>query len=113
MAHLSKLPTYFVKGSDRRAVYFTVQARELLAEGFVEEGEKAQPAPTAPKVPEQPVVAGGDAFEDLMADELKEDLDSMTKAELLEWAFNQGHDLKDALPKSEILKACKEIEGAL
>lgn len=113
MAHLKKLPTYFVKGSDRRAAYFTVTARELKEAGYVEEGAVAQVAPPAPKVPEQPVVAGGDAYEDLMADELKESLEEMTKAELLEWAYEKGHDLKNALPKAEILAKCKEIEGSL
>ena len=113
MAHLKKLPTYFVKDGVRRAAYYTIQAREFRAAGFVEEGAPAESAPVAPKVPEQPVVAGGDGFEDLMADEIQEDLDSMTKAELLEWAYEQGHDLKNALPKAEILKACKEIEEKL
>ena len=110
MAHLSKLPTYFVKGSERRAAFYTITARELREAGFVEEGPQAIPAPEAPKVPEQPVVAGGDAFEDLMADEYKSELDSMTKAELLEWAMDRGFDLKNALPKAEILEMCKHIE---
>lgn len=110
MAHLSKLPTYFVKGNDRRAAFYTVTARELLDAGYIEEGPKAEKAPEAPKVPEQPVVAGGDAFEDLMDDELKIELDSMTKAELLEWAMEEGFDLKNALPKAEILAICKKIE---
>ena len=113
MAHLKKLPTYFVKDGVRLAAYYTIQAREFRAAGFVEEGAPAEAAPVAPKVPEQPVVAGGDGFEDLMADEIQEALDAMTKAELLEWAYEQGHDLKNALPKAEILKACKEIEAAL
>jgi len=111
MAHLSKLPTYFVKGDDRRAAYYTVTARELLDAGYVEEGPKAIAAPPAPKVPEQPVVAGGDAFEDLMDDEIKTELDSMTKAELLEWAEDLGYDLKNSLPKAEILAMCKHIEN--
>ena len=38
MAHLKKLPTYFVKGDERRAAYYTINARELMAAGFVEEG---------------------------------------------------------------------------
>lgn len=40
MAHLSKLPTIFVKDGDRREAYYTVQARELLEQGYVaEDGE--------------------------------------------------------------------------
>jgi hypothetical protein len=111
MAHLKKLPTYFVKDGVRRAAYYTIQAREFRAAGFVEEGAPAEAAPVAPKVPEQPVVAGGDGFEDLMADQLKTELDSMTKAELLEWAEDLGYDLKNALPKAEILAMCKHIEN--
>lgn len=34
--HLSKLPTIFVKGGEERKAYFTVQARELIAAGWVE-----------------------------------------------------------------------------
>jgi hypothetical protein len=37
----------------------------------------------------------------------------MTKAELLDWAMDQGHDLKNALPKAQILLLCKEIELSL
>lgn len=63
MALLEKRPTYFVKDGDRRAAYYTITARELRAEGYVEEGEKAAPANLDNPLPEVPVVAGGDAFE--------------------------------------------------
>ena len=116
MAHLKKLPTYFVKeGERRRAAYYTIQARELIEAGYVEEGEKA--APRAPKpLPEiVPEVAAEpydstDSLTEPVAEE--ESLDEMTKAELLEWALERGHDLKNNAPKAEILKACKEIEAA-
>ena len=51
--HLSKLPTIFVKGGEERKAYFTVQARELIADGWVEKTDEA-PAPAAesPKVVE-------------------------------------------------------------
>ena len=39
--HLPKLPTIFVKNGEERKAFFTVQARELLAAGWVEkEGEE-------------------------------------------------------------------------
>lgn len=38
--HLPELPTIFVKGGEERKVYFTVQARELLALGWTEKGEE-------------------------------------------------------------------------
>ena len=113
MAHLKKLPTYFVKDGDRKKAYYTVDATKLRALGYVEEGEKAAPAVTKP-VPEVTVEAGGSAFDmDDKLEEASESLDEMTKAELLDWALDRGHDLKNALPKREILEACKEIEAAL
>ena len=64
MALLDKRPTWFVKGDRRRAAYYTIQAKELRDAGFVEEGkEPAKPAVLEDKLPEVPVVAGGDAFE--------------------------------------------------
>lgn len=115
MAHLRKLPTYFVKGDERRAAYWTVQARELRAKGFVEEGEKAEVREPIEKQPEIVVEAGGTAYDS--TDSLQEpqaeedDLDGMTKAELLDWALDRGHDLPNNDLKAEILKACKEIEA--
>ena len=38
--HLPKLPTVFEKGGETRKAYFTVQARELLAAGWVERVEE-------------------------------------------------------------------------
>ena len=118
MAHLRKLPTYFIKDGERRRVaYYTVQARELREAGYVEEGEKAVARPAIEKQPEIIVEAGTTAYDstDAIQEPLAEegDLDGMTKAELLDYAMDQGHDLKNALPKSEILSLCKEIERAL
>ena len=48
--HLPKLPTVFVKGGEERKAFFTVQARELLAAGWVEKGEE----PAKPEVKEEP-----------------------------------------------------------
>jgi hypothetical protein len=114
MPHLEKLPTWFVKGDQRRAAYYTINARELIADGWTEEGEKAAPAPAPKPQPEILVEAGQDAFDDdSIKEPLGERLEEMTKAELLDWALDQGHDLKNALPKAEIFKLCKEIEEAL
>ena len=63
MAHLRKLPTYFVKGDERRAAYYTIQAKELRAAGFVEEGEKAEVRKPIEKQPEIVVEAGASAFD--------------------------------------------------
>ena len=116
MAHLKKLPTYFVKGDERRAAYYTIQAKELTAAGFVEGGEKAEVRKPIEKQPEIVVEAGAEPFDstESLTEPVAEenDLDSMTKAELLDWALDKGHDLKNALPKAEVLAACKEIEAA-
>jgi hypothetical protein len=113
--HLHNRPTWFVKGEHRLAAYYTVQARRFEERGYVEEGAvKAAPAPQPKPVPEIVVEAGVDAFDD---DSLKavqsESLEEMTKAELLDWAMDHGHDLKNAAPKAEIFKQCKEIEADL
>lgn len=114
MAHLEKMPTYFVKGDKRKAAYYTIQARELIARGYVQEGaEKPQKikAHEAKPVPEVVVEAGADAFEmEAKLEVEEENLEDMTKAELLDYAMERGHDLKNALPKAEILAACKEIQ---
>lgn len=115
--HLRKLPTYFFKGDERRAAYYTVQARELRAAGFVEEGEKAVAKKPIEKQPEIVVEAGGIAYDSLESPQEPqsdgETLEEMTKAELLDWALDRGHDLKNAAPKSEIFASCKEIEASL
>lgn len=116
MAHLKKLPTYFVKGDVRRAAYYTIQAKELRAKGFVEEGEKAEPVRLIEKrQPEIVNEAGAEPFDstESLTEPLGETLDEMTKAELLDWALDRGHDLPNNDKKAEILAKCKEIEAAL
>jgi len=115
MAHLNKLPTWFVKGDKRRAAYYTVQARELRKAGYTEEGSKAVPAKPLERLPEIVNEAGAEPFDstesltESVADE--GNLDDMTKAELLDWALDRGHDLPNNDLKTDILKACKEIEA--
>ena len=112
--HLRKLPTWFVKGDSRRAAYYTIQARELRAAGYVEEGEKAEVKKPIERQPEIIVEAGASAYDSLEAIQEPqsdgETIEEMTKAELLDWAMDRGHDLKNALPKAEIFQLCKEIE---
>lgn len=117
MPHLDKLPTWFVKGDERRAAYYTIQAREFRAEGFVEEGEKAVAAKPMERLPEIVNEVGSEPYDSTesltepMAEE--DDLDSMTKAELLDWALEHGEDLPNNDLKAEILAKCKEIEASL
>jgi len=117
MPHLDKLPTWFVKGDERRAAYYTIQAREFRAEGFVEEGEKAVAAKPLERLPEIVNEVGSEPYDSTesltepMAEE--DDLDSMTKAELLDWALEHGEDLPNNDLKAEILAKCKKIEASL
>jgi len=63
--HLPELPTIFVKGDEERKAYFTIQAKELLAAGWVIKGteevveekveEKPAPKPKARRVTKKPV----------------------------------------------------------
>lgn len=118
MAHLSRLPTWFVKGKERRAAYFTIQAREFLEMGFKEESEekKAEVRKPIERQPEILVEAGTTAYDstDATQEPLAEDgdLDTMTKAELIAWAADQGEDLNSLLLKAEILKRCKKIQDS-
>lgn len=115
MAHLKKLPTYFVKGDERRAAYYTIQARELRAAGYVEEGEKAVAAKPIERQPEIVVEVGAEPYDstESLTEPIAETLEEMTKAELLDWALERGHDLPNNDKKAEIFAACKEIEAAL
>ena len=116
MAHLKKLPTWFIKeGERRRPAYHTVRARELRAFGFVEEGEKAEPAKAPERLPEIVVEAGAEPFDstESLTEPIAEDLEGMTKAELLDWALDHGHDLPNNDLKAEIFAKCKEIEAKL
>ena len=116
MAHLKIMPTYFVKeGEERRAVYYTVQARELRARGWVEEGEKAVPYKPAERLPEIINEVGAEPFDstESLTEPMGESLEEMTKAELLDWALDHGHDLPNNDLKAEIFAKCKEIQEGL
>ena len=117
MPHLDKLPTWFVKGDERRAAYYTIQARELRQKGFTEEGEKAVAAKPLERLPEIVNEVGAEPFDstESLTEPMAEegDLDAMTKAELLDWALDHGEDLPNNDRKAEILAKCKEIQAAL
>jgi hypothetical protein len=115
MPHLDKLPTWFVKGDERRAAYYTIQARELRARGYAEEGEKAAPAPQPKPQPEIVNEVGAEPYDstESLTEPMAESLEEMTKAELLDWALEHGVDLPNSDRKADIFKACKEIEASL
>lgn len=107
--HLKKLPTYFVKGDQRKAVYYTVLARELQAAGWAPEtGEQV----TEPKTVSPATVAVQEAPAQVEpVAEVKEEanLDEMTRAELITFAEENNIEFKSYGSKAEILEACKEF----
>jgi hypothetical protein len=109
--HLKKLPTFFVKGDQRKAVYHTVQARELEAAGWTIESEdrKTKPSAAAPVVESkpEPVQHPAEALEPVAAEEAKTNLDDMTRSELVEFAEANGIEFKSYASKADILEACK------
>ena len=113
MAHLRKRPTYFVKDGVRREAFFSIQARELQAQGFVEEGtELPKPPKVEKKLPEVAVEVGGDAFDfETAVEVVGESLDDMTKVELIEYAEEHGLEFKPNQPKFEILEICKDYQA--
>ena len=52
--HLSKLPTIFVKGGEERKAFFTIQAKELIAAGWVQKGTEEKVAEPIFKAKEEP-----------------------------------------------------------
>lgn len=52
--HLSKLPTIFVKGGEERKAFFTIQAKELIAAGWVEKGTEEKVAEPIVEAKEEP-----------------------------------------------------------
>ena len=109
MARFSKQKCYR-RGEQYRCTHHTAIASFLEDTGWILEGEEAKIAEPQP-LPEVAVEAGGDAFDmESKVEEPSEVLGEMTKAELLDYAMERGHDLKSSLPKAEILAACREIQ---
>lgn len=51
--HLPKLPTIFVKGGEERKAFFTIQAKELIAAGWVEKDAEPKIETIEPQVSEE------------------------------------------------------------
>lgn len=117
--HLKNYPHYYVKGSERRAVYFTGDARDLRSQGWRKEGEEMatpvkkaveavipEPAPVEPERIEVEVVADKPKLEELPSFEF------MTKTELLSYAMDRGVDLPNNMLKAELIAECKKLAAA-
>ena len=115
--HLKKRPTWFVKDGDRRKAFYTVQARELIQRGYVEEGAEIEAPQVKPdKTPEVPVVVGEDAYETVSEaavedEEITIDFSGYKKADLIEYAQSNGIYIETTWLKAEILKAIEEADN--
>jgi hypothetical protein len=110
--HLKNRPTYFVKNGVRKPVYYTVDARQLIENGWTEEGGSAVPEPVKVTGVAIPITSPEPAkAKENEATEPKTevDLDGMTRAELVEFAESNDIEFKSYASKAEILEACKEF----
>ena len=105
--HLKNRPVYFVKDGNRRAAYYSVDARELTEAGWVIEQDAAAAPQKAEVVQPKPVQIEVPVVEPAEASEA--DLDGMTRAELVEFAEANDIEFKSNAPKADILEACKEF----
>lgn len=111
--HLPGYPHYYVKDGERVVVYFTGEARDLRATGWVREESK----PVKVVEPEPELVAQADTAEEIQVDvviDAPEQVDQpefefMTKPELLAYALERGVDLPNNALKAELVEACKKL----
>lgn len=107
--HLKDYPHYYVKGSERRAVYFTGEARDLRSQGWEPEKEvpvEPELVSVEPERIEVDVVLDAPEPQDLPSFEF------MTKAELLSYAMDRGVDLPNNMLKAEVIAECKKLAVA-
>jgi hypothetical protein len=119
--YIPDFPVYFIKGNRRKAVYHSAIARELQATGWVQEGATSdiKDAPTAVSNNE-PSEAAGDTADisepesepepeaEPVIQEFEIDLDSMTKAQLIQFAETFAIEFKSTASKAELLDLCKQ-----
>ena len=106
--YLRKAPVVFVKDGERRTVYHSVTADELLAEGWTVEGaEEAPVKEEEPTAQEEPVAQE----EEVVAEQKEEKLEEMTKSQLLEWAAVNHVNVTPYASKAEMLATCRESQN--
>jgi hypothetical protein len=116
--HLPGYPHYYVKGDQRRAVYYTADARELLQAGWLPEEKAVESEPFEPEeldieeeIEDQNEASISTSFS-LTAEDTEEepvDFESMTKVELMEYAVKHGSKLQPAMSKAEMVEACEKL----
>lgn len=128
--HLRNYPQYFVKDGKRRPVYYTADASQLRAMGWLPEGqpeiEKPKPVPKEEK--QEPLVAEQktepeklevEVVEELVSEEVGNDteeplpdLEFMTKNELIKFAADHGETLQGTALKADLVEACRKLVRA-
>jgi hypothetical protein len=117
--HLRDYPHYYTKDGKRRAVYYTAEARDLKAMGWVREEPKPakpsvteKPAPAQEPTPEpiKPEVVVPEVVTEEPAGESEPVFEFMTRPELLKYAMDRGVDLPNNALKAELIDACKAIK---
>jgi len=118
--HLKNRPTYFTKDGIRKPVYYTVDARQLVEDGWVEEGvvemkapAKVEATPVIAATPEAASVVRYFVESEITAEpETEVDLGGMTRAELVQFAEANDVEFKSYGSKAEILEACTKAVRA-
>lgn len=126
--YLSNAPQTYAKGTKKRQVYYTAEARDLESLGWTRvvkgKGEKTKETPPEPAATPEPVkieekpaaeapkVTAEVIYEDSLSGAQAKDLpvfDFMTKAELLQYALDRGVDLPNNALKADLVEACKKL----
>ena len=105
--HLPGYPHYYVKDGERVAVYFTGEARDLRAMGWVR--EESKPAKVIESKPEPVAEVEVDVVLDTAEEADQPEFEFMTKPELLAYALQRGVDLPNNALKAELVEACKKL----
>jgi hypothetical protein len=106
--HLRKFPHYYVKDGERRAVFYSVEARDLRSLGWEREDiAVAKKEATIEAKPKSEPEVAAEPDPDPVAE--KPNFDFMTKVELLEYALDRGVDLPNNALKAELIEACKAL----
>jgi len=113
--HLRNFPKYYLKDGKRRAVFYTADARDLIAMGWKLE-KQSEPQKEAAKKAAEPVLSSPEKIEIEIVDEstsdaevLPGDFEFMTKTQLLKYAADRGVDLPNNALKSELVEACQKL----
>lgn len=114
--HLRNYPQYYVKDGERREVFYTSDARDLVSMGWEPERQVKSKDKKEPK--QEAEASKPEKIEvDVINEEIPEqdraelpDFDFMTKSELLKYAMNRGVDLPSNMLKSDIVEACRKIK---